>query len=141
MNQPEGTGIEYQKYVDVDGSQYKLHVFMPSRAFKLGARVAKFLGEPAVAMAGASEDKISDALSSAVKALTSNLHEEEVWALIVEMLQCVTFESKPINVDNHFKGRLGHLLKVTAEVMKFQFNDFFSAIGQAIADVTKKASV
>lgn len=131
--------VEYQKLITVDGETYKLHVFMPSKAFKLGARVAKLLGEPVVAMSKASgdESKVGDAMAHAVKSLMSNLHEDEVWVLINDLLACVSFENKSISVDNHFKGRLGHLLKVVSEIIQFQFKDFFAAIGQAIAGATK----
>lgn len=140
MQNTGGTsGIEYQKLETVDGETYKFHVFAPSKAFKLGARLAKFLGEPAVAMAGVPGDNSGVLLRNAVNALVNNLNENEVWALIGELMLSVSYDGKPISVDVHFMGRLGHLLKVVTKVVEFQFKDFFESIGQAITAVTEKA--
>lgn len=142
MERPEGTGIEYQKHVRVDDEDYKLHVFMPTKAFKLGARVAKVLGEPVVAMASAAgeEAKALEAMPAAVRALLANLHEDEVWSLIKELMTCVSYNGKSIELDNHFKGRLGHMLKLVKEIIEFQFKDFFVAIAQGVAEVKDKAT-
>jgi hypothetical protein len=36
--------------------------------------------------------------------------------------------------EQHFQGKLGTLIKLTVEVVKYQFEDFTSAIGQTVAE-------
>lgn len=140
MDKPVGSGPEYQKIVVLDDVEYKLHIFMPSKAFKLGARVAKVIGEPVVAMAsaGGEEAKVAEIMPLAVRALLANFHEDEVLSLIKELLACVTHDGKSIQMDDHFKGRLGLLFKLVGSIIEFQFKDFFEAIGQAVAQATDK---
>ena len=138
-------GVQYQKTVHIDGYDYKIHSLIPSKAFKLGARLAKVVGEPLAAMASASgdADKAGEFLPKAIKALQANLDEEQVWTLIKDLLCSVEFESKFFNqasIETHFQARIGHLFDLFGEVVKFQFSDFFSAIGKAIGGVAGKAA-
>jgi hypothetical protein len=142
MNAGSVREVELQKLVTVDDQTYKLVLFMPSRAFKLGARVAKFMGEPAVAMAAAAgdENKAIEALPIAIRALLNNLDEDQVWGLIKELMTCVSQNNQMVDVDLQFRGQLGHLIKVVAKVVEYQFQDFFGAIGKAIAEVMGKTA-
>lgn len=134
--------IELQKTVIIDDQEYKMIMFMPSRSFKLGARVAKLIGEPAAAMAAAAgdESRITDALPIAIRALLSKLDEDEVWQLITELLTCVSQNGQMLNIDLHFKGKIGSLFELVTQVMEYQFADFFGAIGKAVAGIASKAT-
>jgi hypothetical protein len=134
MDETPGRGIEKQIFITVDGAEYKLHLFSPTRALKLSARLAKFIGEPIAAMASAAGDEARslDVLPIAVKSLLNNLHEDEVIGLLKDLIACATHENKSINFDLHFEGALGRLFKLSTEIIKYQFSDFFAVIGQAI---------
>ena len=123
------------KLVYIDDQEYKLSMFMPSKAFKLGARVAKVIGEPLAAMASAAGDeyKVNDSLVTAARALFSRLDETEVWVLVQELLRCASQDGRLVDIELHFQGRLGSLLKLVLEILEYQFADFMQAIGQAVA--------
>jgi hypothetical protein len=134
----------YQKDVTIDGARYKLVAFGPSKAFRLAAQLSKLVGEPMAAMATAvgDEDKVSKVLPMAVKSLMTNLDEDRVLGLIKELTSCVEVKDQsgchPVEFEDHFQARLGHMMKVVTAVISFQFSDLFSEIGEAIADVMPK---
>jgi hypothetical protein len=134
--------VELQKYIDVDGVQYKFQYMPPSKAFDLSARLGKLVMEPITMMAPAAGDdkKLVEMLPLAVKLLKSNLHEKEIWGIILELVRYVYIDgNKMIDVDREFCGRMGHLLKVVGIAVEFQCKDFFEAVVQATAGLIEKA--
>lgn len=132
-----GRELEMQKMVTIDGEDYKLHCFGPTRAITLGVRLNKMILEPIVGMSGAAgdESKLSETLMTCARTLTKNMDASETVGIIKELINCVTYQNKSINFETHFMGRLGHLSKVVGEVVRFQFSDFTSAIGQVFRDL------
>lgn len=128
-------GVERQKQVEVDNKTYKFHIMMPSKAFDFAARLSKLVAEPlsTMAAAGGNEMKVTEVLPLAVRALMNNLHEDKAWRMIQELMNYASFDGKSINVDLHFVGQMGHLMKVVMKMVEYQFQDFFEAIGQTIA--------
>lgn len=134
------TDIQYQTIASVDNFNYKIVAFGPSQGFKLAARLMKFVGEPVAAMASAAgnEAKALEVIPLAVKALCSNLDEDSVLSLIKELLTSVVYQNKQINFEEHFQGRLGHMMKVVGKVVEFQFKDFFTELGDSFASAMSK---
>jgi hypothetical protein len=128
--------VEYQKTVTVDGEDYKVHLLPPSRAYKLATKLTKMIGEPLGTMAGSMGDeaKSATALPMAIKALTTNLADDDSLVLIKALMETVTFENKPLNFESHFQGRLGLMLKLVAKVVEVQFADFMGAVVEMVKD-------
>lgn len=140
---------EYQKLVTVDGDEYKLIALPPSKAFRIGTKLIKLVGEPISTMAlvagddkgkdkAAAGERAAKAIPVAVRALLANLHEEEMYGMIRELLGSVEYDKKLLTkdlIEVHFQKRLGHMVKVVTEVVRYQFEDFFDEIGQAISSV------
>lgn len=142
-----GTGIELSKVVDVGGTQYIISHQAPTKAWELGIQLMKIVGEPiaGMAQAGESADSAAAALPAAVGSLMANIKPGESMNLIKGVLASVSTTegdkamlSGP-HFDLHFRGRLGHMMHVFGAAVEFQFEDFFSAIGDAIASAMKKA--
>lgn len=134
-----GSGI-YQKDIIIDGEEYKLHALSPSQALKIAAKLTKIIGEPLARMSAADgkEDRVSEVLPMAVKALTERLDEDQIVSIIEQLLKCVSHSGKPITLNDHFQARLGRLIQLVGEILTYQFSDFFSAIGQAVAKVGER---
>jgi hypothetical protein len=133
LNPGRVDAIEYQKDVEVDGSTYCVHLLSPSKALKLSFKLTKLVGEPMAQMANASQGKdVAELLPIAVRALLSRLDENEVLGIIKEMVATCTLENKPINFEDSFQGRLGHLVKLVAKVMEVQFSDFFAGLAETL---------
>lgn len=134
--------VELQKYIDVDGVQYKFQYMPPSKAFDLSARLGKLVMEPLGVMATSAgdEDKLSQVLPVAMKMLKTNLNEKEIWAMILELMRYIYVDgNKMIDVDREFCGRMGHMMKIVGIAIEFQCKDFFDAVVQAIAGLIEKA--
>lgn len=140
----EGTAdVEFERIVEVEGSQYLIQAMQPSKAFKLATRISKIIAEPLAAMAVDQKDgaKVEQALRAAMKAFTANIHEDSVWDMVVQVLGTVTaIEGKksfaiPSAMELYFRGRMGLMMKVVSAAMEFQFRDFFEAIAQEYAEM------
>lgn len=126
-------GIDYQPVVEVDGVSYKIHLYGPSKAIKVLAELMKFIGEPiaAVAISATSgEDKMAEALPRAVKSLAMSMDNDRVLSLVKDLAGTAHKDLKPINFEDEFQGRLGHLFKLVAKVVEVQFGGFLGEIGQ-----------
>jgi hypothetical protein len=118
----------HQKVVFVDGEEFKIHIFAPSRALKVLARLTKLIGVPMMAMAGKDRDSALDAAPAAMKALVDRLDEDNVVSLVAELLTSVSHQNKQVNMDLDFAGRLGTMTKLIKEVIEAQYTDFFEAV-------------
>lgn len=139
--------VEMTKVVDVDGSVYAITHQNPTKAFDLGIQLTKVLGEPVAAMAMAADDPeaAAQAVPFAIRSLLSNIKPGESIGLIKAVLSSVERQGDGKALltgsvfDSHFQGRLGHMMKVFQAAVEFQFEDFFNAIGDAIASAMEKA--
>jgi hypothetical protein len=140
MEDTRGSG-ELQKYVDVDGRTYKVHMLSPSKAFKISAKLFKLIGEPMAALAASSdkknEEKATQAIPMAVKALCHNLDEEAVLILIKELIATTSYDNKSINFEDHFQGKLGLLMKLLVKIIEVQFGDFIEGMGALFGKAPK----
>jgi len=128
--------IEYQKTVEVDGLDYKVHLLSPTRSIKWSVKLTKIIGEPVAGLAS-SGDGLSG-LQNAVKSLLSRCDEGEVLELMKAMVETCTHKNKKLNFEDDFHGRVGHLLKLTSKVMEVQFGDFFDGLATVVKEAMKK---
>jgi hypothetical protein len=142
------TEVEMQKIVEIGGIKYVIQHQDPEKAWDLGIRLMKIVGEPFASMAPAADDEkeVGRILPAAVKALMSNIDSADTLSLIKGVLAGTSTLKDKENLQGahfklHFRGKLGHLMKVFTAATEFQFEDFFSAIGDGIADVLSKASL
>jgi hypothetical protein len=122
--------VVHQKVVLIDGDEFKINIFAPSRSLKLLARITKLIGEPLMMMAGGKGDRslAAELLPKAMRALTERMDEQQILNIIQELLASVTYQNKQITLDIDFHGRLGLLTKVLKEVVEAQYVDFFEAV-------------
>lgn len=128
------TAPQLQIDVEVAGQEYKIHSFMPSKAFKLAVQLMKLVGEPFAAMAQGTVDeaKASDALQKAVSLLFKNMDADQVVSLVGALMGSVSQNGKPIAWELEFQGRLGDAIELLMKVMEYQFKDFTTALVRAI---------
>jgi hypothetical protein len=94
----------------------------------------------------AHEEKLMKGVMGGVRALLANLEPEKSFSLIRTILSTVEVQGEigkepkkmVLNDDGHikmhFKGRMGSMLKLAVEVVKFTHEDFFSAIRNGVAE-------
>lgn len=129
--------IEYQKLKMIDDIEYKISVMSPSRSIKLLVKIAKILGEPFASMISSvksagnekeADEKFSQALPKVISALVSRLDEDEVLAVIQQLVSTCECDGKQISFERHFQARLGHLMKVIRVTLEVQYGDFIGAL-------------
>lgn len=138
--------VEMSKLIEVGGVAYVVSHQNPTKAFDLGVRLMQIVGEPVAAMSQGAEsaEKALAVVPMAMGALMRNIKPGDSISIIKEVLSsCAIREgNNPLltgaTFEDHFKGRVGHLLNVFMEATAFQFEDFFGAIGDAIAAGMKK---
>jgi hypothetical protein len=128
--------------VHIDGQLYAFTHFPATKATKLLTRLMKMIGEPLslFASAGGLNAELSgDLIGRAVTALGMKLDENEVERTVKDLLEGVRCNNQFIVFDTHFAGRVGHLFKVLAAQLKFQYEDFFGGLAQiqSIGEVAK----
>lgn len=134
------------KILEIDDQKYLVNSLSPTKAWKMGIKLTKMIGEPVAAMARAAGDdgKAAEAFQPAVRSLLDNLDPDESMAMIKELLAGVEIQGEQKAMitsavfELHFNGKMGHLLKLVSEVIEFQFADFFAAMGDAIASMTTR---
>lgn len=131
----------------VDGESYFVTKYSCQRALPLLAKLLKIVGEPLgnmISETGAEKsfldsDISGKAIGLAVKSLASNVDADYFPVLIKEILQgCEKIENgkkRQVLLDPDFTGKIFHLFKVLAEVLKFQyFDSFFDQVAAVTQD-------
>lgn len=135
-----GRDIDYNPSVTIDDQAFNIALLMPSKAFELGAKLLKLVGEPVAALAiSKGEADFQQALPMAVRALTSNMDNKDTLALIKLLFQTVSIDGKMINFEEYFQGRMGHMFKVLVAVVNVQFSDFFQGVAESMKTITNLA--
>jgi len=118
----------------IDDKTYTFHYWEPEKALERLTKLIKLVGEPAAKlMIGAAKQKqeggsIMDMdmniASDAIGSLAMRLGESEVKGFIIECQDQLLCNNGPIHFNQHYKGKIGHLMKVTLAQVRFQFADF-----------------
>lgn len=135
-----GRDVDYNPSVTIDDQVFNIALLMPSKAFELGAKLLKLVGEPVAALAmSKSEADLLQALPLAVRGLTSNMDNKETLSLIKILFQTVSLNGKSINFEEYFQGRMGHMFKVLIALINIQFSDFFQGVAESMKQITNLA--
>lgn len=123
------------KKVEIDGRTYEFYHMSPRTSVKILTRLLKLIGHPMGAAMSAAKGKKSildvelktDLLEKIVTGLFDNLEEDMVLDTIETLMGPVMCEGKQVGkaFDTHFQGEIGHLMKVTWEALKANYDDFF----------------
>ena len=130
----------------IDGHKYQCGTWDVDTATNTLTKLVKLLGEPLVMVLMGAVDSVkekggggglqslmnteledikTEAIGKAFQGLALRLNEQEVKDLFRlccgQQLLC---DGKQIDYNAHFMGRIGHLLKVTMQVLRHQYRDF-----------------
>lgn len=141
----------------IDGEEYTFHQLDPMTSTMILTKILKIAGTSVgmavdqVAKSGV--DNLMDAevdavigkmdISSIVASLCDRLNEVEVREIIIAMTSQVICKGKgEISkvFNEHFKGRILHLIKVVMAAMEVEYADFF-AEGFGLQNLLRKAAV
>lgn len=123
--------MKYSVEVQVDEVKYTVNMMTASRSIRLLAKLAKILGEPLSLLAAGKGDqqKAIDLLPNAVKAIAQRMDEDQVESMIKELVGTCSIGPNPIQFETHFQGRIAHLFKLLPQILKVQYGDFWTALG------------
>ncbi len=137
--------MRYDQEVSVDGESYMVHAFPATKALKILTRLTKLVGEPLSVFGGGIDGKAEELIPKAVRALAERLDENDVELLVKDILRSVSHGGVSVadKFETHFQLKFGHLFKLLASVLKFQYGDFFSVLAasapQAVASKPSKS--
>lgn len=111
----------------IDGIRYEFYQLPIKLALKLSHRLGRYMS---AALASASDGSVN--VAGAIKGFFDACPEDELVEFVEQLLsKCIAGGmdlSKSGNLDLHFKGRPGLLLRVAAEAGQVYFADFFDAL-------------
>lgn len=138
------------KTVVIGEHTYLITHWSASKGLLIMARLTKLLGESIMHLTGGAKptteeekkEQIENSLALAMRALCEKLDEALVLQTVKEILEttCEGPTSAQADFETRFAGRMGHLLSVLVETVKFQYADFFEGTGGLLsrfAPVTK----
>jgi hypothetical protein len=114
-----------QKNVTVDSEEFMITQFPATKGIRILKQLIKLVG-PAAAEIFKDGD-----IGQAVAKLVENMDSVDVEALLKELIGSVSKGSMAINFDNEFAGEYAKLLKITREVVEFNFGNVFTALGSS----------
>lgn len=122
----------------IDGRKYEISQFGASQSWRILVRLSKMIGEPVANLISDYDPKkkvldqdLGKVIPTAVAALVRNVEEEESLNTIKELVFCTLCNGAPINnanFDLHFRGGIGHMMKVVKAVLEVQYGDFLGAV-------------
>ena len=120
----------------IDGLTYTTTQFSATKGIKMLHRVGKYVAGPLSKLApamkggGINADVDPELLGGAIQSFFQGCPEHELETTIKDLLSTTTCDGKAINFDLDFAGKLGHLFKVLAFVLRVQFGNFMQGIGE-----------
>jgi hypothetical protein len=141
------------KEVEVDGWVYLISHPNPEVAWEIGIELSKIIGESLVGVAQVAADgnpeKAAEAIPMAIKGLLSKVDPKNSMQLIKKILHSVEVqgevsgERKKFHLNDnafrlHFQGRIGSMMKIVAETLKFTHEDFFVTIKDGIVKLVQE---
>lgn len=99
-------------------------------------RLLKLVAGPlSGALEGSGQKSVLDTdLSEIVPTLLENLDSDEGQAFTMEMVGMAYFEGKELKgrIETHFSGRIGDMIELLIEQIKFQYEDVFQKLGSRL---------
>lgn len=134
--------MRYEQEVVVDGEHYLVHQFPATKAMKMLTRIVKLIGEPVSVLSDGFNSDAKEILPKAVRALAERLDENVVEQTVKDLLRSVFQGGTCVadRFDTHFQGRIGHMFKLLAEVLRYQYGDFLAVLAASAPREVAKAS-
>lgn len=143
--------MEDHKEVTVAGWRYVVTHPDPETAGKMGIEISKLVGDSVaiISMAAAAGADVQSVMPKAIEALLTKIEPDHMMRMCKKVLSYVEIQG-PEDGENrkrmiteqvfkdHFRGKVGAMITLTAEALSFQLHDFFPAIMDRIATAMKK---
>jgi hypothetical protein len=136
--------MRQNKQIVIENQVYDLTNYPATKGYKVLTKLLKIIGGPlGLAADGAKGKSLAELeMGDVVKTLFENLDSPEGHALMMELLESIYINNRPLKneVDTHFAGRIGAMMELLTEQVKFQFEDVFQKLaklfqGEALAGI------
>lgn len=114
--------------VTIEGKQVVIYKFGAMKGWKLMRRIMSVLG-PVMGEFTTGEDSISKAIGT----LFDRLSEEEFMRLMLDLTSSVTIDGHKVNFERDL-GVSKFTMDLIAEVLKANFEEFFSLVQEKVGD-------
>jgi hypothetical protein len=126
------------KDVFIDGHSYHLQHFPATKGYKILTRLLKIVGSPlGIAANGGTAKSLGDIeIGSIVAQLFEKLDSTEGQELFYDLLDSIYINNRPLKaeVETHFAGRIGSLIELLTEQVKFQYQDVFQKLAKVFQE-------
>lgn len=113
--------------VHVGDESYLITAFLTSKGLRIKSKIIKYFGASLTEAFSSEEDDTS--IIAMIANVFEEITEDQFVELVKEILSGVTKSNMPINFETEFQLNYLNLYKLIKEVIEFNYNDLFSALG------------
>jgi hypothetical protein len=128
------------KQVFIGGHAYTLTNLPATKGYKTLTKLLKIIGGPlGLVMDGPKGLSLAQMdMGKVALALTDKLDSDEGYQLAMDLLSAVYLNNRPISgeIETHFAGRIGDMIELIIESVKFQYSDVFQKLANAFQGQT-----
>ena len=120
---------------EFNGKKYIIKAFKGRKGLQLKVRLLKVASpmlEDLQLLGDADDTKSNDAIFKLIKKLVEETKTDEVLSILEELMTCVSTENGDVDFDTEFQKNYVSLYKLSAEVIKENYGDVFSALGMNV---------
>ena len=120
---------------EFNGKKYIIKAFKGRKGLQLKVRLLKVASpmlEDLQLLGDADDTKSNDAIFKLIKKLVEETDTDEVLSILEELMTCVSTENGGVDFDTEFQKNYVSLYKLSAEVIKENYGDVFSALGMNV---------
>ena len=120
---------------EFNGKKYIIKAFKGRKGLQLKVRLLKVASpmlEDLQLLGDADDTKSNDAIFKLIKKLVEETDTDEVLSVLEELMTCVSTENGDVDFDTEFQKNYVSLYKLSAEVIKENYGDVFSALGMNV---------
>ena len=120
---------------EFNGKKYIIKAFKGRKGLQLKLRLSKVASpmlEDLQLLGDADDTKSNDAIFKLIKKLVEETDTDEVLSILEELMTCVSTENGDVDFDTEFQKNYVSLYKLSAEVIKENYGDVFSALGMNV---------
>ena len=120
---------------EFNGKKYIIKAFKGRKGLQLKVRLLKVASpmlEDLQLLGDADDTKSNDAIFKLIKKLVEETDTDEVLSILEELMTCVSTENGDVDFDTEFQKNYVSLYKLSAEVIKENYGDVFSALGMNV---------
>lgn len=120
---------------EFNGKKYIIKAFKGRKGLQLKVRLLKVASpmlEDLQLLGDADDAKSNDAIFKLIKKLVEETDTDEVLSILEELMTCVSTENGDVDFDTEFQKNYVSLYKLSAEVIKENYGDVFSALGMNV---------